>query len=353
MLVLFAAACIDPLKVDDKGKVRRVLVVDGLITNQPGPYHVRLFYSHQLKTGKLAPFEPVRNSFVSIVDDAGNSFSLTETTPGLYETDADQLTGQIGSRYALNVRTDEDDEYTCNFQEMKPVGEIDQVYFDSGRSDQTDLSLGVYVDGKGEPGAENLYRWRWISIYKAEANPELKVTPTPAGDIPTPEPCSGYRYMGGGLVKVGECTCCFCWSYDYSDGAFVSKNTFVSESIFANQFLGSVSVTPMHFFDKFYIEVQQLSLSQEAYDFWSLVEKQQKGANDIFQPNAIKIEGNIRSVENSDVEVLGFFGVSGVATSFRYVDRSEFPFEIPPPDTVPFSCLDYFKNPTTEEPTFW
>ena len=109
----------------------------------------------------------------------------------------------------------------------------------------------------------------------------------------------------------------------------------------------------MHFYDRYYIEVQQMSLSEEAYDFWSLVEKQQKGSSDIFQPNAIKIRGNIKGVTNPDEEVLGFFGVSGVATKSMYIPKSEVPVELPPIEQYPFSCLEMFKNPTTEKPFFW
>jgi hypothetical protein len=353
LLVLVASACIDPLKVDEIGDTRRVLVVDGLITDLPEPNYVRLFYSHRLKTDRLAAFEPVKNAIVSVVDGDGNEYYLAEATPGVYATNPEVFRGQVGKSYRINIRTTDQDEYASELQELKPAGSIERIYFDPGNSNAEDLALSVIVDGRGTPGAENLFRWRWTAVYKAKANPELKVTPTPGGDIPTPEPCSGYRFAGGQLVEFGECTCCFCWSYDYSEGAFVSKNTFVSESVFRNQLLGSVSVTPMHFFEKFWIEVQQLSLSQEVYDFWSLVEKQQKGASDIFQPNAIKIKGNVRSVINPDEEVLGYFGVSGVTSYSTFVGRDEFPFDIAPPDIVPFSCLDYFKNPTTEEPAFW
>jgi hypothetical protein len=109
----------------------------------------------------------------------------------------------------------------------------------------------------------------------------------------------------------------------------------------------------MHFFDRYYIEAQQVGLSEEAYTFWNLIGKQQVGSANLFQPNAIKVRGNIRSITNPDDEVLGFFGVSGVATRSLYVQESLVPYELPPLDQVNYSCLSYFTNATTEKPFFW
>jgi hypothetical protein len=241
---------------------------------------------------------------------------------------------------------------------MTEAGEIDDVYFEFEENalpeNGTKLdALRVFIDSRGALSEDNLLRWRWTTIHKTKAYPELKTTSTPAGDRPTPEPCSGYIYTGGQLVQVGECTCCICWSYNYNEGAHVSKNDFVNDNTFNNQFLGKIPVTSMHFYERYYIEVQQLSLSEEAYHFWNLVEKQQKGSSSLFQPDAIKIRGNIRNTTNINENVLGFFGVSAVASKSLYIDPAEVPYTFPEIEIVPYSCLDYFKNPTTEKPPFW
>lgn len=356
ILFLLYGACVDPLQVKVSNSERR-LVVDGLITSQPGPYKIRLYYSKQLGTARLAAFEPATNASVVIVDDQANLFYLFESSPGVYETLAG-LTGQIGRSYHLEINAADAKMYRSAPQKMAPPGQIDEINFLfekdvlPNNEDLTD-ALQVFIDSHGEPEGSNLYRWRWTAVNKARAFPELKVTPTPGGDRPTPEPCSGFIFTRGQLEQVGECTCCICWSYDYSEGAFVSQNTFVNENVFNNQFLGRIPITPMHFYDRYHIEVQQLSLSQEAYDFWNLIGKQQKGASDLFQPNAIKIRGNIRCITDPAEEVLGFFGVSGAHSKSIFIDPQHIPYTIPEPDTIPFSCLDYFKNPTTEEPAFW
>jgi len=349
-LFFIVGACVDPLTITDASKVKRVLVVDGLLTDKPGPHEVRLYYSQRLGTTKLAAFEPVQGATISIMDEEGISYAMTEYAPGVYRS-LPGLIGQVGKAYKLHIDA-WDNEYESPYQTIKPTGEIENVEFALNASSE-ELKLNVYVDARGEVDSDNLFRWRWTTIHTTKAFPELKVTPTPGGDIPTPEPCSGYVFTGGRLVQVGECTCCICWSYNYSEGAFVSQNSFANEIDFNDQFLGSIPLTPMHFYDKYFIEIEQLSLSEEVYDFWNLVEKQQKGSTDLFQPNAFRIRGNIVCTTDPDEEALGVFSVSGSTVYSQYIDASSIPYDPGQPDTVPFSCLNYFKNPTTERPPFW
>ncbi len=354
ILFLIVMACVDPLNVKLPGSERR-LVVDGLITDQPGPYQVKLYYSNQLSSIRLVPFDPVTLAQVSIFDDQNNKHVLTEITPGIYETNRDEFKGEIGRGYFLSIRTSDGREYKSDVQHMVASGEISNIYFEFETNNllKEDYYLKVFIDAKGALEEDNLFRWRWTTIHKTKSYPERQTKSTPGGEIPIPPLCSGYVYQRGQLIRVGDCTCCICWSYNYSDGAFVSHNEFVSENQFNKQFLGSIPVTSMHFSDRYYIQVEQLSLSEEAYHFWSLVEKQQVGSTNLFQPNAIKIRGNVKNISNPDEEVLGFFGVSGVAIKSLYIQESEVPIRLPEQDPVNYSCLQYFKNATTEKPFFW
>lgn len=354
ILFLFVMACVDPLDVK-LTSVQRRLVVDGLITNRPGPYQVKLYYSNQLSTTKLMPFDPVTLAQVSIFDDQNNEFKLVEVTPGIYETNADELTGQIGRSYYLSIKTMVGQEYKSDLQRINPPGEINNLYFEFLESNNLDstYALKVFIDSKGVENEDNLFRWRWTTIHKTKSNPELETRTTPGGEVPVPQLCSGYVYQRRELIRIGDCTCCICWSYNYSPEALVSNNSFVNEIQFNKQFLGLIPATAMHFYDRYYIEVEQLSLTEEAYHFWSLVEKQQVGSTDLFQPNAIKIRGNIKNIANADDEVLGYFGASGAAAISLYIPPSEIPFELPPLESVNYPCTQFYKNATTEKPFFW
>ncbi len=356
-IFIFLMACVDPLSVKLLTS-DRLLVVDGAITSLPGPYRVKLFYSNKLSTTKLTPFEAVTLAQVSVFDDLNNRYNLIEVSPGTYETNANELKGEIGRSYYLTIKTKQGSEYQSSIQKMTESGAINNLYFEFEKESIFDNGeigdgLKVYSDSEGVAGGDNLFRWRWTTIHKTRSNPELQTRTTPGGDIPIPPACSGYIYQGGQLIRVGDCTCCICWSYNYSNAAIVSSSEFVSDNKFNKQYLGLIPVSSMHFFENYYIEVQQLSLSEESYNFWNLVGKQQAGSTNLFQPNSIKVRGNMKSITNPDEEVLGFFEVSGATTRSSYIQESLVPYELPPIDQVNYSCLVYFKNATTEKPPFW
>lgn len=325
--------------------------MDGYILNGTGQNSVRLFYSNPLTISRPFAFEMVTGASVEIVDEQSNRYPLYEVESGNYTSST--LSGELGKSYKLVV-SQGDQQYESAMERMTQAGVIDEIYFEQRPPTATSAGgLGVYINARGIVGSDNLYKWRWTTIHKTISNPELHAILTPGGPRPRPEPCSGYIYTQGQLVQVGECTCCTCWSYNYNDMTYVSKNELVRDNLFNRQFVGEIPITAMHFYDKYYLEVQQLSLSQEAYNYWDLVQKQQQGSTNLFQPNAIKIRGNVRNINDEDEEVLGTFSVSGMVSKSVYVDVSDWPYPLPALDTIPYSCLDYFKNPTTTKPLFW
>lgn len=360
ILLLITGACIDPLQVDVKTSQPR-LIVDGLITDQEGPYQVKLFYSVNLSTSVGINFTPVENATVEIVDQDGNRTPMGSYDPGIYKTFQGALTGQVGNSYYLYVKTKDGKEYTCEPQVLKTSGEVKSIYFEFEKDALPGETLGktidglkVFADAKGEEGSDNLYRWRWTTINKVKTFPELRVYYDKGGnEHKDPEPCSGYVARNNRLIRVGDCECCLCWTYNYSGVSKVSKIEFVSDFEFDRLNLGTIPATSMEFYDRYYIEVEQLSLSDEAYEYWNLIQKQQEGATDIFQPNSIRIKGNMKCISNEDEEVLGFFGVSGVVSNSVFIEPSVVPFVLPPIDTIKRSCLEYYKYPTTQKPSFW
>jgi hypothetical protein len=215
-----------------------------------------------------------------------------------------------------------------------------------------DDAFNVYIDARGVPGESTLLRWRVTGIYEMRAFPERARQATRTGFILVPLPCSGYVAHGLTLVKVGECTCCQCWLYEFGDISFISDNQNVRDVEFKKVNLGRIPITSMRFYSHYYLQVEQLSISEEVYAFWKLVNRQQTSNGNIFQPNAVKIRGNVKSVDNPEEEVLGIFSVSGVVSTNMFIERSDVPYEVEAIDTLTVDCRDY-ANSTTTKPLFW
>ena len=358
LVVLLTDSCIEKLDVPVISVEPR-LVVDGLITDQPGPHTIKLFLS-SAPNEDLDFINYIGGATVKIVDDEGNTETLLESSKGVYQT-SESYQGVIGRKYQLAIVTNEGKNYQSDFLEMYPPGEIQNISFEYKQNaiNQTDLTkpqdvIEVYIDGTGVNGYSNLMRWRWRGTYQIKTYPELRVKITPQGEEPDPYECSGYivNPVTGQLFKKRACDCCDCWVTEYSPSANVSKNDNISNISFNRIFLAQLPIDQFRFYFKYYIEAEQLSVSEDVHRFWKLIEAQQKGAGDLFQPNVVQVKGNVKSLNNPDEEVYGVFSVSAVAHKSIFIDGNDIPNPIVEVDTVIADCR-YLENSSNQKPPFW
>src|SRR5688500_249934 len=125
IMFLLLDACIDPLPVNTLpgGKV---LVVDGLISDEPGPYTVKLFWSSALTENLDQPVMETQAS-VWIIDEENVATEMTESMPGVYVTDPDNFVGQKGKTYQLKIITSGGVEFESLHEMLMPAGTIDSL----------------------------------------------------------------------------------------------------------------------------------------------------------------------------------------------------------------------------------
>jgi len=78
------------------------LVVEGNLSDQPGPYIISLTHSVNYYDPDIFP--AVSGAHLVISDNAGNSETLTEVSPGKYQTNT--LQGVTGRTYSLKISAD-------------------------------------------------------------------------------------------------------------------------------------------------------------------------------------------------------------------------------------------------------
>jgi hypothetical protein len=348
--------CIEPFSADFQFSSR--LVVDGLITDAPGPYEVKLFYNTPVQQTTKRPLAE-SDAIVSIIDDTGHAEPLLEVASGVYQTTNSTFVGVQGRSYHIQITTSRGRQYTSAPQRMMPAGALEDLYFEFEKdalsvtySDSRMDAFHIYIDAKGTEGQPNLLRWRWKSTYEAHTFPELRTINTATSTVPAPLPCSGYIYAGGALSKLFECECCTCWPSEFSAIPIISENTNVAEDEFRKVYVGKIAVNGMHFYSRYHIEVEQLSVSEAEYEFWKLIKIQRESTGDLFQPNAVKVRGNITSGDPDD-EVLGFFSVSAVKRKSIFIDRNDIVGEKPATDTLTIECIRAYPESVLEKPLFW
>lgn len=378
----FFTACIDPITIGTSNEETRI-VVDGLITTDPGPYTVRLFHTAPISE-RPEGYAPESNSKVNLFDNVGNSELLTETSPGIYQTSITGMKGEIGREYYIHIETKEGQIIESTPDKLNAGGIISSTGFEYEALDIEEAQkksqiwdyFNVTVDNSAEPGSRYL-RWTWEGTFKAINFPRYNyfVDQCDHSQV-SPEPCSGHKAncfgnvprmfpcncpgVGGRpqpyqfnkyLVKVKDCTCCDCWVNEYEEAPIVAENILLSS--FSKIKVATIPILNHRFADKYHVQVSVMGISKIAYEFWKAIQSQKKAAKDLFQPPFYSIPGNVFSI-NSSMKVYGIFYAASVDHKSLFIEKTDIPRNLDQVDTLyyAFSCLN-LSNSSNQKPSFW
>jgi Domain of unknown function (DUF4249) len=269
------------------------LVVDGEITNEPPPYNLRLSFSGKFVSGSIITSRlAVNGARVVLTDNNGASVQFKQNIfePGLYQTDQ-KFQCEVGRSYSLKIEMPDGKIYVVKPQLLKPIAKITNV-----TADKTLDFIRFYIDTKDPSQTKDYYRWKSYSI----------------------------------ALRFG------CWAYVREDAGNILADTYINGNEIKQRLVQYSPIninTPnaLHF-----VEVKQMSISEEAYLFWQQYEEQRTRTGSIFDPLPATIIGNIVNEKDEKDFALGFFGVSGVSTK-RY--------HIYPPDLNTFENVELAISP--------
>ena len=331
LIAVMLGSCIDRINIK-MPETDLPIVVDGLITDEPGPYTVQITQASTLD-GFLKYRKFLSAKSVTIFDNAGNSEQLKEAEIGVYKTKENGIRGVIGREYAIRIETKDGLVYESVPDKINPVGEIDELNYTLDAfqpiDSPTEYGFRVYVNAHGVPETDNLFRWKFTGTYEINTNPEHHTsyrTPicfSPEGCCPDPRPCSGLILNQIGIIQLeSACTCCVCWVNQFQDKPYVSDTRFLSNGMFKNIEVAYIPIEYWPFQVKYRIEVKQMSLSPVAYTYWTAIQAQKEGAASLFQPPTGKLRTNIFE-KNGSREAQGLFYASAVSVKQKYLTNAD------------------------------
>jgi hypothetical protein len=358
-LFIGLSACVDQIDFRVPA-ANSLLVVEGMISDLPGHYEVKLSRAFSLNDSAVQ--QPVEGANITLFDDQGNQENFTEIQSGVYNSSG-IIRGEVGHRYFIRIQTINGNIFESEPDELKPVGEIQNFRYEYEARTKTEAFgevkadvFNIYLDAHAGNSEENYVRWKYKGTYKVLTNPELRLKQIMEFTIKDPVPCSGYIVVpalyGGRLEQVSECTCCTCWASQYETAPLLSDGLFISNNEYKNLKIAEVPINAATFYDKFLVEVDQMSMSRKSFEFFRLVRAQKEGASSLFQPPSASITGNIKAI-NSSAPVVGIFWASSVKKKSMYIDRTAVPYPLPPIFYVTEACTDYYPNSTTTKPANW
>jgi len=370
VLIGLTAACVDPISFDTDTVAIFPIVVEGSISDDPGPYEVRVSKAFDLETQK-ATRERARVKRLNISDNVGNSEDLQEIELGVYRTNAEGIQGVVGRAYTLRVELLDGRVYETIPDTMKVTGSVSKIEHEvveyTNLNGVPEYGFDIFFDSQANENKEFRFMWKLVMTYEVSSNPEEHYSPCFRDDCvdPTncfcPEPllCSGFIFNDTTrqLEYVGPCECCHCWLELRNDLPVMSEGQLTQNGIFTKVKAGRLPITAQTMQYKTHVEVQQYSLSQVAYDFWNSITAQKQAISSLFQPLSGKITGNFVQLAGTPTPIEGIFYTASVSRNSIYITADDVPdvkmIKLSADSVFSrSSCLD-FPGATNRRPTFW
>ncbi len=314
-------ACEEYYRPDLEG-VEPLLVVEGSITDQPGPYIIALSFSSGIYSSE---HQTVENAAVRIIEESGEEELLTETIPGSYATSENGIRGTTGSRYKVSIQLEDGRQYESPFQELLPSIGIDSVeaaveyhFIDLENSDVPGYQF--YVTTALAENRENYFLWSLEYTFKYRTDFTIDYFYTDGIVQPYPNP-SEFRT---------------CWRTDPINEIYTFNTGVQSQPKVERLPINFARADERELAIRYSLLVKQLVINEEAYTFWNNIQRQIEGQESLYTVQPFQFRGNLSNIHDPDEKVLGFFMVAAQNEKRVFVD--------PPPglDTDRMYCdLDY------------
>lgn len=286
-------ACVEPFN-PEIDSYEEILVVDGIVTNEDVSVQVRLSRSYPYDQNRS---NSETNAIVIVSDAAGNNYNLAEIDDGYYIYDGDDLNPGAGDLFRLYIMTENGEEFESDYQEMLQAAEMDSVYFIDYRGNPSASyvnkeGVDFYVSTNGGENESRYYKWEWEESWKI----------LPPLNYPA--------------VK-------YCWQYSVSSGINIATTENLSENILMNEFIYHVPFSQNKLAIRYSTNIKQYAVTRDNYIYLTKLQKINQGAGGFFDPIPAALSGNISSLTDPDMPVLGFFEASTVSSKRIFIDRAE------------------------------
>lgn len=291
-ITLLCTSCISqfiPLTNESK----ELLIVEGLITDQPGTNSIILTRSMPL--GQKSDANPVTGCVVMVSDDQGSNVQFSETSPGVYSAPS-SFHGITGRFYTMEIQTSEASgglNYKSYPVEMQPVPPIDSIYYEKvtiqEQSSSTIEKEGcqIYLNAHDSKNLCKFYRWEYTETWQIV--------------IPYTVP-----------NKV-------CWITSNSTAINVKSTSGLAENRVNKYPLDFLTTVTDRLNIKYSILVKQYSLSEDEFAYWEKLQKMSEQVGGLYDMIPSSVPSNVYCNSDPNEMVLGYFSVSATTSKRIYI----------------------------------
>lgn len=320
--------CIEPFEAETFG-FEGALVVDARLTNEERRHRVQL--------SRARPFEedgvvPERGAVVSIVDDAGTSFTFEEEAPGQYLSSA-IFGAEPNQSYQLRITTSNGSSYVSTTETMPENVPIADLEIKRETNDLGEDGVAVFLNNNSLGSQPRYFRYDYEETYKIVAPNWDPFTFKVIDSIA----CSDGDAFEVAIEPKGSTDGRICYGKNASTEILLASTSNLENNTISDFRVRFVNREDYMLTHRYSILVHQYSQSVDAHSYYQGLEAFSVSESVFSEIQPGFLAGNIVSESNADENVIGYFETAAVSSKrvfFNYEDL--FPEE-PLPD-YPISC---------------
>jgi hypothetical protein len=291
----------------------QALIVEGLITDEAGPFTIKLSMAKPLQFDSVySTTYTVRFATLTVTDNEGKTYELKESTPGNYVMPA-TFKSKIGNIYKLHIKTKDGNSYESNPEKLLPPQTYDSIrginatqdYVNSNNEVQHVEGVDIMVDLFKSLSATDL-----VQSCRFKSNIIIQyLFKTTEMDPNTGNESTKWHWFHFG------------WN-TYSLNAIENisdERSGTSNSLIKNHSVGFIPFNISSYgltipFPNiiYYLRVSQYTMNNDSYLFYKKADNQLSASGKIFDPITSQLYGNMKCVNDPSKKVLGLFEVSSV-----------------------------------------
>jgi hypothetical protein len=298
VVLLVVACCIEPYQVSSVLTDYNYLVIDGFLVSGNDSTIIKLSRTTTLSNSIKDLTES--NALVQIEDEAGKTYTLNEKSKGTYALAP--MSFDTSLKHRLHIRTKDNKEYMSDFVSILQSPMIDKVNWKEEQS-----GIQTSIDAHDSNNATKYYLWKYEETWKY-----------------TSTGFSIYVYKEGEILprKYAD-ELYYCWLTEEGHNISIFSTQSLGQDIVSNFPLITIPSNSRKLMYGYSLLVKQHAISKQAFEYWSLLLKNNENLGTLFDPMPSRDIGNFHSVNDPTEPVLGYFSASTIATKRIYIDRQQ------------------------------